>query len=584
MQNEITQTDSSIIFSAYFLTQSDDIVEKGFLWVSGQSESRVNCGSGYENGEFSATVTYDLTIGNSYSVRAYATTEDKTVYSKTVDFISGSDGVKQSISHFSPLSAQIGDTISIYGRNLSYIQENVKVHFGEALATLAYATDTLLKVLVPSEIADSECHVFVEINRRIVPAISTFILQAPVIDDFEPKLITGLDGQINIYGSGFSENAETFTLQIGGHGATIISTSYDHITARVSDSVVPDLEITYKKLLPVEIVIAGKVIAANDSLLVDYEGAWTRLDDFPGPNRRAAISFTYNGYGYYGLGSNADLSVHYKDLWKFDPENDTWVELAPFPSKPRIYSAVFRVDNCFYLVGGNTGVSNNLIGITDEVWKYKIDENKWVRMADFKYGPTMHAEGFSTNNQGFIYSGYKNDFVMGNDIYSYIPELDDWYFIGEDMAIAEGYPLKDIQPEVINGTDLVYISIRWYPPGLVRNLRSYNPVTNEWFGLGTFYGDAPGFMLNDRLYIGPNYLNRNHNTDYMNQINIMDLTEGRMHTRSFKGEARNEVCNFAIGDFGYFLCGYREEDGELFRDIWKFDSSKPNDSPFLAKR
>jgi hypothetical protein len=43
---------------------------------------------------------------------------------------------------------------------------------------------------------------------------------------------------------------------------------------------------------------------------------YIRLEDFPGTSRRFAASFTINGIGYLGTGTNG---TNFKDFWKFDP-------------------------------------------------------------------------------------------------------------------------------------------------------------------------------------------------------------------------------------------------------------------------
>jgi N-acetylneuraminic acid mutarotase len=61
--------------------------------------------------------------------------------------------------------------------------------------------------------------------------------------------------------------------------------------------------------------------------------SWSKISDFPSKQRGLAIGFSINGNGYTGLGRNVSyIDPELKDLWKYNPDNDTWEEFANFPS------------------------------------------------------------------------------------------------------------------------------------------------------------------------------------------------------------------------------------------------------------
>lgn len=81
------------------------------------------------------------------------------------------------------------------------------------------------------------------------------------------------------------------------------------------------------------------------------------------------------------------------------------------------------------------------------------------------------------------------------------------------------------------------------------------------------------FRIDDVLYMGPIYVTGS-NTEESNTIILFDPIKGRSHNIDFKGVERRKACNFLIGKYGYFLGGVSVSEGQLLRDIWKFDPSK----------
>jgi hypothetical protein len=61
--------------------------------------------------------------------------------------------------------------------------------------------------------------------------------------------------------------------------------------------------------------------------------SWSKISNFPSDPRRYAIGFSINENGYIGLGRSADMKyTEFKDLWKYNSNDDTWEILANFPS------------------------------------------------------------------------------------------------------------------------------------------------------------------------------------------------------------------------------------------------------------
>lgn len=87
----LSQDASGITLEGKFLTQQGDILDKGFIWRTSSipfldNSPSVSAGTGYGSGTFQATALDDFIPGTEYNLRAFATTPDKTIYSRTITY------------------------------------------------------------------------------------------------------------------------------------------------------------------------------------------------------------------------------------------------------------------------------------------------------------------------------------------------------------------------------------------------------------------------------------------------------------------------------------------------------------------
>lgn len=81
--------------------------------------------------------------------------------------------------------------------------------------------------------------------------------------------------------------------------------------------------------------------------------------------RSNAVSFTLNGKGYVGLGSNSGIR---SDFWEYDPVDDTWIEVTSYEGKARQDAISFVIDGKAYVGTGRNGTS-----YFDDVWYFEPD-------------------------------------------------------------------------------------------------------------------------------------------------------------------------------------------------------------------
>lgn len=162
------------------------------------------------------------------------------------------------------------------------------------------------------------------------------------------------------------------------------------------------------------------------SLFYEYDydtNRWKQLSSFPSI-RRDAIAFSIGNYGYIGLGfyvTNVNGStkfVYFNDLWRYDPVNDLWIQMADFPGTPRAYSTCFTINDKSYVTGGSTVGDNDM-------WEYNSSSNSWVKKASFPGGCSTRGISFNIGEKGYVGFGWSGSSSCG-DLWEYDPISDSW--------------------------------------------------------------------------------------------------------------------------------------------------------------
>lgn len=196
-------------------------------------------------------------------------------------------------------------------------------------------------------------------------------------------------------------------------------------------------------------------------------GSWTKKADLPGPARWKAVGFSINNKGYVATGNPFGNPI--KDVWEYDPVNDTWTEKASMPTNSgRDEAFVFVLGTKAYIGCGNTtplrtvwefnptvgtngtwtqkanypglaverlaAFSANKLGYAgtglktegsfiyyNDFWSYSNVTNTWTKRTDFPGYQRGDAVGFAINGVGFMGLGYNQFYTSTNDLYRYTP-------------------------------------------------------------------------------------------------------------------------------------------------------------------
>jgi N-acetylneuraminic acid mutarotase len=237
---------------------------------------------------------------------------------------------------------------------------------------------------------------------------------------------------------------------------------------------------------------------------------WTQKSDFPGLKRRWLNGFTINDKVYVGLGvfmiSAANYN-YYTDLYEFDPTTNSWTSKANFPGSPRAAAFSFVIDGIGY-IGGGVGVS----GVLNDLWAYNPNTNSWTQKNNIGCGPRTACASFTIGDYGYIGTGDNGSSVM-NDFWQYGPKTDSWtqksQFPGTIRWYASGFSLGNYG----------YLGTGIQGSSGYDNFWQYDPNTNLWTPIASLTGgpryQASSFTINNIAYIGTGFLS---NSTYTNDL------------------------------------------------------------------
>jgi N-acetylneuraminic acid mutarotase len=227
---------------------------------------------------------------------------------------------------------------------------------------------------------------------------------------------------------------------------------------------------------------------------------WREVASLPAEVRWNGVGFAIADYGYVGLGYNC-IGVgsctfrYFDDLWRYDPQNDSWGRAADFPGSGRAFASAFVIGEKAYVTGrSSTG--------EHDMWEYDPAGNRWTRKADYPGGCAGRATAFSTAGKGYIGLGYSDGAC--NDFWQYDPSVDSWTAIATFPGVARydalGFSLDDA-PFVAGGADGAR------DPAYLTDLWTYDPAGDTWTPLPTAYpgkgrSEMTAGVLAGRVFLG----------------------------------------------------------------------------------
>jgi N-acetylneuraminic acid mutarotase len=144
---------------------------------------------------------------------------------------------------------------------------------------------------------------------------------------------------------------------------------------------------------------------------------WEKRADFPGGNRDGMLVFTLNGEAYVGGGF--DGKYIQGDFYKYNPQTDTWSTLNYLPFAT-LFPSIFKINNEVYFTNfEGAQYFTNLL-------KYDPINDTWIDMEPFPGTPRSAGVAYTINNKAYVGLGQTSFNTPYYDIYSYDPSTNTW--------------------------------------------------------------------------------------------------------------------------------------------------------------
>ena len=283
-------------------------------------------------------------------------------------------------------------------------------------------------------------------------------------------------------------------------------------------------------------------------------GAWTQLKDFTGPARQQAVGFSLKvgekWYGYIGTGYGFDEEQDpkkqelfaRKDFWRFDPEDESWVEVAPLPAKARYGAVAFSLQTgskWYVYVGCGYNDDPLLSNYLSDFWRYDPELDIWEQVSGYGGGKRAHATVFVLDNKAYISTG------------------------GNPGNITDFYVFDPNNPNAV-----------WKRLRQMSNANPDEDYDDDYGKLQRSRGVGYVVMGSElRGYIVGGTTNGIYNWEYNHalQENGGDLWEQRTNFyNNASGQSREGMIAFSFPSLGRAYVGMGKTGTQYFDDLWEF--------------
>ena len=158
---------------------------------------------------------------------------------------------------------------------------------------------------------------------------------------------------------------------------------------------------------------------------------WTQLANFPGDGRNHPAMIVANENIYVGCGSNNTGNLG--DWWEYNVINDSWSQKSSFIGNDRHHPFYFGIDEFAYVGFGHgslPGPGSNQSGayIYNDFYRYDPTNDSWLQLSDFPSEARVAGTQFSYNGKGYILSGDGDNHgpLDYGEMWEYTPLSDSW--------------------------------------------------------------------------------------------------------------------------------------------------------------
>ncbi|MCF8238223.1 MAG: T9SS type A sorting domain-containing protein [Saprospiraceae bacterium] len=151
---------------------------------------------------------------------------------------------------------------------------------------------------------------------------------------------------------------------------------------------------------------------------------WTELSSCPCSPRIHPAFITHKGNIYVGLGSSSGIG-NLNDWWVYNIATDTWAQKADLPSHPRHHPYQFAIGDYVYAGFGHGSVEPK---IYDTWYQYDPEMNSWTEVASMPGQGRVAGTQFSHNGFGYVLSGdgEDHDSMETGEFWRYNADSNQW--------------------------------------------------------------------------------------------------------------------------------------------------------------
>lgn len=180
------------------------------------------------------------------------------------------------------------------------------------------------------------------------------------------------------------------------------------------------------------------VLTAMAATTVDAS-SWQRVTgagDVPSGRTTPSVA-AVDGYVYLFGGLRDDFAAFtndfFNDLYRFDPQTQQWVELAPAgtlpPARTFASTAVHDDLGLMLVFGGSVfDPSFQTFQVFDDLWSYSPEANVWDQVVATNQGPSARSGAvmWFDDDEVYVFGGITQFFEFRNDLWSYDFETNTW--------------------------------------------------------------------------------------------------------------------------------------------------------------
>ena len=316
----------------------------------------------------------------------------------TVDF---GDLVTLDVSDFHPTSNQI--TLQYQGRTRPEI----------ASVPLTISTRDKIQFEMPTlslanrQNSDNNITVRAIAEGVNISSTQALTIKAPIIYSFSPTVVANPGDQITIQGKNFGESP---LVQFGAVNLEIISASDNEMIISIPEEIFRDPVISEYLENVIGVTVNGLTGRSTENLVIDHVTNWNLVNDgglFEIKDgfldQRTSFQLVeHESFGYL-LGGRGKLVEccfipggleRLKDVWRFNPSNNTWNRLANWPQQDKKEELIeaFPVGDFIYAITSNA-----------RIIKYDINNNLWAWVSNVTEGAGYYQFLLIDNRRYIVY-------------------------------------------------------------------------------------------------------------------------------------------------------------------------------------